>query len=260
MQNNQCIYFNGTHDDGKVWKAEQLEAGYTKLEVMENLTLSCGESDNKIFELSQKLDLKGKQMLILSTDTDVKMLALYWSSKLQIDYVIRSGSNLIPSYFFPTIMVHSLNHKFGDHAGKFIENLLKIYSIFGCDYMPCFSHISHSYAMKVYEDVYNERPFNCSDDFLWLIQKVYQKKNPTLKKLFPDTNDDLSLDEMILKTRGAIKSVRGSDILTIPLPSVLRLHLRRADLVQQFWTGGTENMDPSLYGYYRYYNHVFIAG
>ena len=252
MHNNQCIYFNGTYDEGKVWRAKQLESGYTKLEVMEHLTLSCGESDIKIFQLSQKLDLKGQSMLILSMDTDVKMLALYWSSKLQIDYVIRSGSNLIPSYFSPKIMIDSLNQKFGDNVGKFVENLLKIYAIFGCDYLPCFAQISHSYAMKVYEKVYTERPFDCLNDFLWLILRVYMQKNHALKKLFPDTNDDLSLDEMILKTRGAIKSVRGSDILTIPLPSVLRLHLKRADLVQQFWTGSTENMDPSLYGYCRY--------
>ena len=252
MQNNQCIYFNGTYDEGQVWRAKQLENGYTKLEVMENLKLSCGETDTKIFQLSQKLELKGNPMLILSTDTDVKMLSLYWSSKLQIDYVIRSGSNLIPSYFYPQKMLDALNKKFGDDVGKFVENLLKIYATFGCDYLPCFAHISHAYAMKVYQEVYNERPFNCLDDFLWLILKVYEKKNRTLKKLFPDMKDDLSLDEMILRTRGAIKSVRGSDILTIPLPSVLRLHLRRADLVQQFWTGSTENLDPSLYGFYRY--------
>ena len=166
--------------------------------------------------------------------------------------VIKSGSNLIPSYFYPQKMLDALNKKFGDDVGKFVENLLKIYATFGCDYLPCFAHISHAYAMKVYQEVYNERPFNCLDDFLWLILKVYEKKNRTLKKLFPDMKDDLSLDEMILRTRGAIKSVRGSDILTIPLPSVLRLHLRRADLVQQFWTGSTENLDPSLYGFYRY--------
>ena len=147
-------------------------------------------------------------------------------------------------------LVDSLKQKFGDN--QFVENLLKIYAIFGCDYLPCFANISHSYAMKVYEDVYNERAFNCLDDFLWLILKVYQKKNLTLKKLFPDTNENLSIDEIILKTRGAIKSVRGSDNLTIPLPSVLRLHLRRADLIHQFWTGSTQNIDPSLHGYFRY--------
>ena len=76
--------------------------------------------------------------------------------------------------------------------------------------------------------------------------------------MFPDCSDGLSIDELILTSRGAIKSVRGSDMHTIPLPSVLRLQISRADLVKKFWIGTIEDFDPSLYGYYRYLKHKWI--
>ena len=113
--------------------------------------------------------------------------------------------------------------------------------------------ISHSFAMKVFQEVNNERSYCTSEDFLWLIPEVYEKKNSTLKKMFLDKNQraESTVDECILTTRGAIKSVRGSDMHTIPLPSVLRLQIRRAELVRIFWTGKYQGYDPSVFGYCR---------
>ena len=50
MESNMCIYINGTFGDGRVVRVEKLESGYTKMEMMENLTLTMGESDTKIFQ------------------------------------------------------------------------------------------------------------------------------------------------------------------------------------------------------------------
>ena len=255
MKEHQCIYFNGTFENGQVWRAKRLESGYCQLELMENLTLSVGESDVKIFELSQRLQLDGQQIEILSLDTDVKMLALYWSTKFSTEYVIRSGTSLVPAYFYPKIMIDSIKNQWGEvgNIEHYIGNLLFIYGLFGCDYNPTFYGISHAFAMRVFEHVNNSRVFNSSNDFLWLILDVYETKNKTLKKMFSNENEreTFTVDDCILKTRGAIKSVRGSDQQTIPLPSVLRLQIRRTELIKQFWTGCYESYDPSLYGYYR---------
>ena len=40
MKNNQCIYFNGTFEEVKVWRAKKFESGYTKLEVVENHSIA----------------------------------------------------------------------------------------------------------------------------------------------------------------------------------------------------------------------------
>ena len=77
------------------------------------------------------------------------------------------------------------------NAEEFVDKLLMIYAFFGCDYLSCFYGISHSFAMKVFEESYNERNFQSVDDCLWLNLKVYEKKNVTLKKMFPCTDDGL---------------------------------------------------------------------
>lgn len=256
MSINQTIYFNGTFDEGKVMRVKKMDSGYCALEVVEGMALSVGESDMKIFEFSLLIQLNGKILEILSLDTDVKVVSLYWSTKYpHIEYVIRSGSNLVPSYFYPRKVVESIKNLMSDNraVANFVENLLFIYALFGCDYIPTFYGISHSFAMKVFEEIQNERSFNCPNDFLWLILEVYERKNATLKKMFLDKNQrkECTIEECILTSRGAIKSVRGSDLQTIPLPSVLMLQVKRADLVRMFWTGRYDGSDPCLFGYCR---------
>ena len=62
----------------------------------------------------------------------------------------------------------------------------------------------------------------------------YQNKNHLLKRLYTESPE--TVESRIMKTREVIKSARGVENLTIPLPSVLKLQIFRAEYVSRMWT------------------------
>ena len=77
--------------------------------------------------------------------------------------------------------------------------------------------------------------------------QIYQKKYSTFKRLFPQESSDIS--ETILGTREILKGAKGCEYEILPLPSVIKLQERRAEIVTLLWTGKLNNEDPKYFGF-----------
>ena len=90
LEEGQNLFINGTNNSGQVIQLF-FDSGYMRIAPLEDLTLRVDETDFKLFSFSKYLYQKGvKNILILSQDTDVKILAVYWSAVLEnIKFIIK---------------------------------------------------------------------------------------------------------------------------------------------------------------------------
>ena len=82
---------------------------------------------------------------------------------------------------------------------------------------------------------------------LKLMLKINQEKYLSFKRLFPQDSSDIK--ELIMGTREILKGAKGCEYEILPLPSVLRLQERRAEIVTLLWTGKLNNEDPKYFGF-----------
>ena len=255
LKPGQKIFFNGVFSDGEVKVVTKKDWDYDSIESRSDLQLTQGESDTKIFEIIEKLS--AKKPLIVSLDTDVKMLAIYHCAKdLDLDIIVRSGTGLFPSYFHARNVVEFIQSDFKVESNEDLLNqskaMLRTYALLGCDYNPSFYGVTHNLGMRTLQEMSQKRILKSQDDFLQLIVKVYQHKNQTLKRMFPDPSSKISTDEQILVTRSILKAAKGSEQETLPIPSTIRLHLKRSEFVLKLWTGEIQDTDdPVNFGYIR---------
>ena len=85
--------------------------------------------------------------------------------------------------------------------------------------------------MMSFDEMSRNQAISTTNDFLELILKTYQNKNNLLKRLFIDGPG--TVESRIMQTREVLKSARGVENLTIPLPSVLKLQIFRAEYVSK---------------------------
>ena len=201
--------------------------------VVPGWVLTLGESDTKIFQLIEKFnqDYKTTTFLIYSADTDVKFLSIYysalWINKLEI--IVKSGKNMVPSFFEPLKVCQFLHDAYPQTVLESAEGLLKTFLVLGSDANPGFVNIAHATGLWVFHQRAEAgATLTSKEDLTHLILDVYEKKNPGLKRFFPDQHQ-VSLSERIRKLRVTIKSYHGSESLTVPLESVLKLHCMRTE-------------------------------
>ena len=89
-----------------------------------------------------------------------------------------------------------------------------------------------------------------NEDFLELIAETYQLKNSDVKRFFP-TNTCMATDTKLAATRDIVKCFKGVEAETIPIASVLKLHLQRTQLLSTIWLdpNQAENFNPCEHGY-----------
>ena len=140
--------------------------------------MTVGESDYKMFQFVNLMKLSQKKVLIFSLDTDVKMLSIYYTSTSNVEFIVRSGSNIVPSYFHPNKFISRIKNELKEESliPIFARSMLKVFALLGCDFLPTFYGISHSLAMKVFMDMSKKSPLRIPEDFIKLMLK-YTKKN-----------------------------------------------------------------------------------
>ena len=258
LKEGQCIYFNGPFEQGKVRKIHKDNFDYIHIDDPSYLTLSQGESDTKIFEFINKFNLENEHVLIVSLDTDVKMLSILHSSHERGRHlVVRSGTGLLPQYFYPAkildFLEENLNLQTNEDLIQMSEALLRTYSLYGSDYSPTFYSISHSLGFRALQEMCLTSVPETDEDFLRLVVKTYQDKNTTLRRMFPSPlQKDIDIDKIILETRKIIKAVKGTEQETLPIPSTIKLQVERSKFVLLMWTGKLDpDSNPEDYGYIR---------
>ena len=94
----------------------------------EDLKLTVGESDYKMFEFVKRMKLTEKKVLIFSLDTDVKMLSIYYTSTSNVEFIVRSGSNIVPSYFHPIKFISQVRNNLKEESliPIFARSMLKV--------------------------------------------------------------------------------------------------------------------------------------
>ena len=112
-----------------------------------------------------------KKVLIFSLDTDVKMLSIYYSSISNVEFIVRSGSNIVPSYFHPNKFISQIKNALKEESliPTFARSMLKVFALLGCDFLPTFHGISHSLGMQVFIEMFKNGPLRIPDDFLKLM-------------------------------------------------------------------------------------------
>ena len=195
------------------------------------------------------MKLSQKKVLIFSLDTDVKMLSIYYTSTSNVEFIVRSGSNIVPSYFHPNKFISHIKNELKEESliPIFARSMLKVFALLGCDFLPTFYGISHSLAMKVFMDMSKKSPLRIPEDFIKLMLKIYQEKYSSFKRLFPQESADVS--DAIMGTREILKGAKGCEYEILPLPSVLKLQERRAEIVTLLWTGKLNDEQPNYFGF-----------
>ena len=97
--------------------------------------------------------------------------------------------------------------------------------------------------MKIFKEV----PVRTPNDFLNLMLKIYQEKYSSFNRLFPQESTDISANIMV--TREILKGAKGCEYEILPLPSVIKLQERRAEIVTLLWTGELKNEEPNYFGF-----------
>ena len=167
------------------------------------------------------------------------------------------GVCMIPFFFSPRKMVDYMRNNYvGDDIEKKCLSLLKAYALWGCDYLPGFFSINHGLGMMSFDELCRKKVISSTNDFLELILMTYQNKNPLLKRHYTESPE--TVESRIMKTREVIKSARGVENLTIPLPSVLKLQIFRAEYVSRMWTSFSFTQRPENFGWKRTENGLII--
>ena len=155
---------------------------------------------------------------------------------------------MIPVFFTPRKVVdYMTNNYVGDDIEKKCLSLIKAYALWGCDYLPGFFSINHGLGMMSFDELWRNQAISPTKDFLELILKTYQNKNQLLKRLYTES-PDINVDTRMMQTREVLKSARGVENLTIPLPSVLKLQIFRAEYVSKMWTSFSFTERPENFG------------
>ena len=108
-----------------------------------------------------------------------------------------------------------------------------------------------------FDELQRNQAISSTKDFLELILKTYQNKNQLLKRLYTES-PDINVDTRMMQTREVLKSARGVENLTIPLPSVLKLQIFRAEYVSKMWTSFSFTERPENFGWKRTENGLMI--
>ena len=253
LKNGESLYLNGSMEDQRVICLDKNQ-DYVSMS-FESFTLRNDESDFKIFFALEKYYLKGlRKFLIYSQDSDVKILSLYWTAKLEnVEMIIKFGSSLASSYFHPKnvgeYFVKELSLNSTEKKVQHSIALLQCYIYFGSDATPGFHSISNSYGLRVFNEMCKERVPQQGNDFLNLILRVYQSKNSGLRRLFDEIDQNVSVEGKILKTRCILKAMKGVEKEVIPLPSCLLLQFHRSFFLSQYWTDEGHQGDPVDFGW-----------
>ena len=101
--------------------------------------------------------------------------------------------------------------------------------------------------MEVFMKIFKEVPVRTPNDFLNLMLKIYQEKYSSFNRLFPQESTDISAN--IMGTREILKGAKGCEYEILPLPSVIKLQERRAEIVTLLWTGELKNEEPNYFGF-----------
>ena len=244
------LYLNGASDDGKVFIV-------TQNEVLEDTSISLpiGESDVKIFKFIESfVNQNITNFLVASLDTDVKILAIVFQAKYRrIQIVVKSFNQLLP-FFYPKTYIRYIEDNFlSDSPLVHAENLLRVYIMFGCDQCPGFFGICHSSGLLVFDAKSRHKALSTENDFLELIIETYQSKNNGVKRYMLDGQSNQSTEENHATTREIVKCFKGVEANTIPILSVLHLHLQRSLFLQKSWLYPmqVQDLDPCLYGFRR---------
>ena len=107
--------------------------------------------------------------------------------------------------------------------------------------------ISHAFGMKVFMELVKTSPLKAPEDYLDFILKTYQEKFSSFKRLYPV--DTENIEKKILETREVLKGAKGCENEVLPLPSVLKLQERRAEIVTCIWTGELTDEEPNEFGF-----------
>ena len=250
LKDGQFLYLNGSMEDQRVICLKKTcDFDYVRMS-SEGFQLRSDETDFKIFFAISQFHQRGlRKFLIYSQDSDVKMLSLYWTTKLEsIDMTIKFGSALASSYFSP--------RKVSDHFSRELSlssdekkvqhsrAMLQCYIFLGSDATPGFHSISNSYGLKIFNEISKEKVPVSEDDFLHLILRVYQSKNCGLRRLFDEIDDKLTVNEKILKTRCILKAMKGVEREVLPVPSCISLQIQRSEFLSHYWTEEGNTKDP----------------
>ena len=185
------IYFNGVFDKrGLVKEVHRDQYDFIRIVEREDLELTVGESDYKMFQFVKLMKLTQKKVLIFSLDTDVKMLSIYYTSTLNVEFIVRSGSNIVPSYFHPSKFISQIRNDLKEESliPTFARSMLKVFALLGCDFLPTFHGVSHSLGMEVFMKMFKRGPVRTPDDFFNSMLKIYQEKYSSFNRLFPQEN------------------------------------------------------------------------
>ena len=148
--------------------------------------------------------------------------SLYFSAIFEnIEIIVKFGPS--QTYFHPKAFIAFMQKTFNLRTDEVVEkaaSILKCFIFCGTDSNPGFTAISHSFALNIFWELIETRTFKNEEDFLFFAMKVYQQKNVSIKRLFYG-DSEVNLNDNLMNTRQIIKSMQGSENLTLPLPSVL---------------------------------------
>ena len=95
----------------------------------------------------------------------------------------------------------------------------------GCDANPGFVNLSHATGLISFDERgQNGDELTSNEDLLSLILDIYEKRKPGIKRMFPDPRT-VTLSQRSTQLREIIKAFHGAECLTVPLESVLKLHV-----------------------------------
>ena len=233
---NQELYLNGTEADGIVRVLVRTSQGLENHVLGEMWTQRRTESDTKIFHLINQFSKSGfTKFLICSQDTDVKILALFWSSILpHLEITVQSGTILLPSFFYSSVYLDYIKTKFEcstENVARYTRSLLQAFVLFGCDLTPGFVGIGHNLGLTTFDEIATQKVPVSKEDFIYLILKTYEKKNVGIKRMMNIDDENLSIALRHRQTREVIKTQRGVESDTVPILSVLDLQVRRSEFI-----------------------------
>ena len=253
---SHTLYLNGAFDDGKVYVV-------TKNNIHENSkVLPIGESDIKIFKfIENSFDMDVSNFLVISMDTDVKMISIVFQATHQrINVVVKSSNQVLP-YFIPQAYIKYVEENFSNDSSPQVhaENMLQVYILFGVDQNPGFYGICHSAGLFVFDVMSRQRALSTQDDFLELILETYKNKNTGVKR-FMQAGKSHSIIEKHILTREIVKCFKGIEANTVPILSVLNLHLKRSKFLVKSWIYPNEvlNEDPCKHGFRKNEDGTFL--
>lgn len=135
-----------------------------------------------------------------------------------------------------------------DSVEKLARAILTTYIICGCDQNPGFHCIGHGTGLYVCDKLLRTRVLQTHEDFFELILNIYQQKYKGLERYW-DNDSQIPLERRTQETRRVIKVMKGVERETIPIVSVLKLQVRRAIFLTEFWTNMDCNLDPTRNGW-----------